>query len=159
MGSLEMDSKDDVTDSTVPEASFHVTYNEALDQWEPSTSSGRLVIPTVPTDAIREWTSKRMNLNGVQFVEGKPKLDDQGFMLGKKCFPPTGTHCDKCGASRGAAKLVQLPVLKVRTYNGCIRREQVGLKCQACSHVMQWDPASEYILTIRDGREGGNSDC
>jgi hypothetical protein len=158
MGSLDINAReDDDTESNTAESTFFVTYNESSDQWDPSPSSSRVEIPTVPTDDIRTWASKRMTLVDVRMNGDKPMLDNQGFMIGKVCLPPSQRNCAKCGASSADAKLVALNDLKLRTYNGCILRKRFGTKCMSCSGVVQWDPASEHILTIRDGREGGKS--
>jgi hypothetical protein len=127
-----------------------VEYCFEKDQWIPLCSPCKQAIPQYPTTELKTWAQKRLDL-----VDVDRTLDKNNMMLGLPCMPASKAACPKCSAStRDAVKLEKRP-FTLRTYRGAVLRRVFDVQCTRCQDIRSWDPYSECILTINDGREGG----
>ncbi len=130
---------------------FHVRYDHDTDQYYPTCSPCQEKIPTLPTAEALEWARRRLELKDVNSTP-----DARGFMRGSVCKPEPVSSCPQCSTSSANFVDVEKPEMIVRTYRGAIIRRVVDVKCRNCKHTRSWNPYSECILTINNGREGGN---
>ncbi len=142
-------------DGSAATSDFYVKLNPTTDEWEPNCESPMMEVPLEPDERVIEWSRRRLRLLDVEFRGDSttPLITPDGFMIGKTCVPQARYECEKCGGTR--FKQVEATTLTLRTYCGAVRRKVVDVHCEECLHVYKWDPSSECILTIRNGREGG----
>ena len=133
---------------------FYVKLDDASDEWKP-VDGDMMTIPVVPDDRVSAWSKRRLGLLDVEYhgLSTSPVVSVDGFMNGKACVPDSMEQCDICGCQK--LKKVESVTMTLRTYRGAVRRKVFEVHCENCSHVYKWNPASECILTIRGGREGG----
>jgi hypothetical protein len=130
---------------------FHVQHDHQRDQWVPLCSPCQQSLPIAPTQAARDWATRRLDL-----VDVNRTPDAQGYMRGKACVPRAVSECPKCGSSTKESIAVERNnEFILRSYRGAIIRRILDQKCKNCGNIRTWDPYSECILTINDGREGG----
>ena len=138
------------TDVDANGASPLVEYDRERDQWIPLCSPCRTPIPTFPTSEAKMWAQKRLDLADID-----RNIDRRGMMTGPPCMPKAHTSCPKCGASTRDALRVEKQSFVMRTYRGAVVRRVFDVQCASCRDIRSWDPYSECILSINEGREGG----
>ena len=84
-----------------------------------------------------------------------PFISDLGFMVGPECTPEATGEC-ACGRMWSEAVKVTKGQFVLRTCLGAVIRQKQHFEC-ACNAMKIWDPATEFIYTIRDQTEGGDT--
>ena len=111
--------------------------------------------------AFQRWVlRRRLEKDVILGPNGEAKIDARGFLVGRPCSPPANSLCSNpdCRVSMEQAEHVPTKESFVlRTVSGAVKRPIVDFKCRTCGHTTAWDPAAEFIHTVKKGREGGGN--
>ncbi len=137
------------------------TFDLARNTWVPAEGCSSTPLPrTMPEKAV-SFALIRHQCSDVKYVtvDGSivPELLPGGFMIGPDCVPhPNTPTCSSCSASWSEAAFIDDGPFVLRTKLGPVLRRKIRLQC-ICQNKILWNPASEYVHTIRNHAEGGKA--
>ncbi len=151
----DAEGQDSACDHSTSGATFCLNEN----CWVPSKSCSNTPLPPELPCEASPFVIVRQQCSDVAYhcVGGRavPELGVGGFMKGPDCEPtPTTPLCSTCGSPWRSAERCDDGHFILRTNMGAVLRRKRKLVC-ACGNTSEWQPASEYIHTIRDSTEGG----
>ena len=148
----QIDPEDAEESGSMGSRSAGITFDPTCGFWIPDEHCSRAPISFEPEDAAKTWFRSRITIDGVDRTNGVPDLDDRGNFIGPNCV---GEKCGACGKQFSAIHTVERAgTILVHTLAGAIARTKWTWDCE-CGKRVTWDPASEYIHTIRNGAVGG----
>ena len=145
---------DEVEDpSNMDSRSAGILFDPTCGFWIPDEYCSRAPLLFEPEEAAKIWFRSRSTIDGVERTNGVPDLDDKGNFVGPICV---GEICGTCGKqlNTDVDKMESAGTILVHTLAGAIARKKWIWICE-CGTRVYWDPASEYIHTIRNGAVGG----
>jgi hypothetical protein len=146
----------DPTNEETRESDYFVAYDHRNDQYRPAKQCSTTPLPLFMGDEEKYWRSARLDRTHVSRNDHGTIVVENGCMKGLDCKP---TKCRGCMSSLKQGTGLFSHVLKLRTRRGCVLRNIFQVVCPYCNESNKWDPASECIHTIRNGREGGEFWC
>ena len=148
----QIDPEDVEESGNMGSRSAGIIFNPTCGFWIPDEYCSRAPISFEPEEAAKKWFRSRMTIDGVDRTNGVPNLDGRGNFIGPDCVCE---RCTACGKQLSANDTMETPgTILVHTLAGPIARKKRVWICD-CGTRVSWDPASEYIHTIRNGAVGG----
>ena len=135
-----------------------IFFDVDLNSWVGKADVCQNPIPRDFPESAASYALNRAICSSVQrespSVESAPVLFD-GYMIGAECLPRPTELCI-CGRSGKEAVQYDDGVFVLRTYLGAVKRQKRKAVC-VCGHTLHWNPGDEFIHTINNGTEGGDS--
>ncbi len=146
--SSDSDDENDNGGGEGSESHMFTRYDAASDVWVPCDGCTSAVVPRDLSGSMH--TLQRKMGKGLQMA-GEALVIINKMLVGQDCVP-ANMHCNVCSISM---KRMFKHTMKVRTHIGCVARKVYEGLCQQCGAASKWDPASEHLHTILNGKEAG----
>ena len=124
----------------------------AGEKWNVTEDCSRALLPRIETDCCHLWRKKRQRGEDIPRDASVASPSTNEVFVGRTCHP---SNTCKCGHVVDTQNVLSSGELMLHTPLGTVIRKTYSYWCPKCACRIQWDPATECIHTIRNGKHGG----